>query len=158
ALSSVNASKDRLMRFTSIHLERPEGIAPLHGIPVQIKLADPTDLVHLDRHRDLDGACPYDLFRPYTAQRRSHHPSSPPRPPLRRAQRRPQDRPTRHLPRCRRRRTLRPRPPGGPRPAQHRRLTPFLGEDARLWSWDQRGHANNSAGNSLTRVIPASVP
>ena len=52
------------MIFTTVRLERPEGTALLHGIPVQIEQAEPSDLERVE----LEGARPYDLFWVYTAQ------------------------------------------------------------------------------------------
>lgn len=52
------------MIFTTVRLERPEGTALLHGIPVQIEQAAPQDLERVD----FAGARPFDLFWIYTAQ------------------------------------------------------------------------------------------
>jgi hypothetical protein len=52
------------MIFTTMRLERPEGSAQLHGIPVQIEHAAPQDLERLD----FAGARPFDYFWIYTVQ------------------------------------------------------------------------------------------
>lgn len=52
------------MRFTTVRLERPEGVVLLRGIPVQIEHANPHDREQLD----LSGARPVDLFWLYTVQ------------------------------------------------------------------------------------------
>lgn len=52
------------MIFTTVRLERPEGIVQLRGIPVQIEQAAADDLARLDSA----GARPYDTFWVYTTQ------------------------------------------------------------------------------------------
>lgn len=52
------------MIFTTVRLERPEGTALLHGIPVQIEQAAPQDRERLDAA----GARPADAFWVYTVQ------------------------------------------------------------------------------------------
>jgi hypothetical protein len=44
------------MIFTTVRLERPEGTALLHGIPVQIEQAESSDMERVE----LEGARPYD--------------------------------------------------------------------------------------------------
>lgn len=52
------------MIFTTVRLERPEGTALLHGIPVQIEQADSQDGERLD----FESARPFDYFWIYTVQ------------------------------------------------------------------------------------------
>ncbi|MGH2514401.1 MAG: hypothetical protein ACRDHP_01990 [Ktedonobacterales bacterium] len=52
------------MIFTTVRLERPEGVAQLHGIPVQIEQASPQDMERVD----FAGARPTDSFWVYTVQ------------------------------------------------------------------------------------------